>query len=408
MSFTDRFLPPPGAPGAIRDAAGAWRDCAGRVRALGDEVNARASVLSSSWWGPSKGAFVAQTWPFLRQVDAAAADLEQYAGLLDRLADGIDAAQREFHARMIAVGATLVIGAALTFFTATLSDEAALAAVTAEVATATELATTAATEALAALSWLTAQASQLGLRVLVFSGVNVAGDAVGAGVAYGDGRPWAHLHLREDVEWGAIGGVAVPLGAGMLGGLAAQGVSLVGGYGAAIKLGVGGLSMAQADVLVRSALGEHVDPGELAMAALPLGAAGSPRGLPPADLLVHEEAGGHTLGRHVGKSDAELLARLDQSHGTITGVSTFYDKEHADMAVAEVLARNEDRLSAWLVSPLHKLRLQGDTSTVVGRYVGQGHTTAGDVDAAFVVLVKNSSLPWGYTVLTSYPVPRSS
>ena len=298
----DRFLPPPGAPGAIRDAAGAWRDGAGRVRGLGDEVNGRASILASSWWGPSKEAFVAQTWPFLRQVDAAAAHMERYAGSLERLADGIDAAQREFHARMISVGATLVVGAGLTVFTATLSDEAAAAAVAAEVATATELATTATTEALSVLSWLTAQAAQLGLRVLVFSGVDVAGDAIGSSVAYHDGRPWEHLHLREDVEWAAIAAVAMPLGAAMLGGLAERGVSLTGASGGAIKLGVGGLSMAQADVLVRGALGEHIDAEELAMAALPLGAAGHggekphPGVVPGGGLAAHEAAGGHLLG----------------------------------------------------------------------------------------------------------------
>lgn len=410
MGFVDRFLPPPGAPGAIRGAAGAWRDCARRVRGLGDEVDARASTLSSTWRGPSREAFVAQTWPFLRQVDAAAADMERYAVSLEQLADGIDAAQREFHTRMIAVGATLAVGAALTVFTATLSDEAAAAAVAAEVATATELATTAATEALSALSWLTAQAAQLGLRVLVFTGVGVVGDAIGASLAYDDGRPWAHLHLREDVEWAAIGAVAMPLGTAMLGDLAERGVSLTGASGTAVKLGVGGLSMAQADVLVRSALGEHVDAEELAMAALPLGAAGRggerprSRAGPGGGLAGRDRAGGHTMALHVGKSDSEILDRFKLKPNLLEN-STFYDLDIAARSIGAVLRLHHSDIEAWLAGTNARYRPGGRFDYYTGRHATNAERILRDVKGVLVVLQRDPGQPRGYRIVTAFPTP---
>ena len=429
MSIVDRFLPPPGSPEAIRAAAEVWRDCAGRVRALGDGVTLRASVLSSSWSGSSKEAFVERTWPFLRQLDAAAAGLDRCAVVLDQLAGGIEAAQREYRARMVAVGATVVAGIALTIVTATLSDDAAAAAVTAELATATELAGTATSVASAALSALVTQAGQFALRVVVFSGTNVAADAVGAAVAYDDGRPRAHLHLRDDLEWAAIGALALPMGAAMLNGLAQRGVALNGLSGAGIKLGVGGLSMAQADVLVRSALGERVEPEELLMAGLPIAGAGhggKPREVPvggvrgivnkvespivdgyPSSRLVpggglarHEKGGGHTLERHTGLTERELAARLD-AEPALTRVGRFTDRATAERAVAYALERHGAEIRAWKRRDALELTTEYPGAGVSQRRGGPVRTA----NRVKIVLLPRSRQPGGWIVLTAYPVP---
>ena len=429
MEWVERFLPPPGAPGAIRDAARAWRVGAERVRGLGDHVAARGAVLSSSWWGASKEAYVASTWPFLRQVDAAAGDLERYAAVLDELADGVEAAQREFHARMIAIGATLAVGVLFTVFTATLSDEAAVAAATAEVAAATELAATATAQACTALAWLTAQAGGVGLRVLVFSGVNLAGDALGARVVY-DEQAWRHLHVREDLEWGAIGALALPIGSATVAAVTRQGMSLSGASGLATRVAVAGVSMAQADLLVRSALGERIDPSELAAAALPLGAAGhtgrpgiGPRPaapvvrvldrvhLPPGDypssplvpgggLAAHENAAHHTLARHVGLTETQLLARLD-ADVDMKIVSTFPDRATAERVIAEALTRRQNEINMWLRGGHRGLRVSSVRFTeVIGISLGSEESVLRSVRAVTVVLRRDRSMPCGYRIKT--------
>jgi uncharacterized protein YukE len=276
VGFWERFLPPPGAPGAVRVGAQVWRQVAAGLQDVGDGARLRASTLTSGWWGPAKEAFVAEAWTFFHAVDEGSRLMHEYADALDRLADGIEQAQNEYHQRMAAVGATAVVGGVLTVVTATASDEVAAAAVSAELATATELAATAATQVVAVLTSLAGQAAGLAGRVAVLAGANVAADAVSGMVVYRDADPLAHLHLADDLQWALVGGVSVPLAGGMLGAVSrvGEGALLQGGRGLVTRLAVAGLSVSEADAAVRLALGQHVDPAELAMAAAPLGGAG--------------------------------------------------------------------------------------------------------------------------------------
>ncbi|HYJ76808.1 MAG TPA: hypothetical protein VEV65_14470 [Kineosporiaceae bacterium] len=276
MGFWESFLPPPGAPGAVRAGAGTWRETARQIQALGDGAQLRGAALTSGWWGPAKEGFVAETWRFFRALDEGAGLMREYAHALDSLADGIDHAQAEYHQRMAAVAATAAVGVALTAVTLTASDEVAAAAVTTELAAATELAATAATQMVAALTSLAGQAAALAGRVAVLAGVNVTTDAVSGMVVHRDLDPLAHLHLADDLEWALVGGVSVPLAGGVLGGLSRWGGGglLQGGRGVATRLAVTGLSVGEADAVVRLALGQQVDAAEVAMAAAPLGGAG--------------------------------------------------------------------------------------------------------------------------------------
>jgi uncharacterized protein YukE len=276
VGFWERFLPPPGAPGAVRVGAHTWREVATALQDVGDAARLRSSTLTSGWWGPAKEAFVTEVGGFFHALDEATGLMREYAGALDGLADGIEQAQNEYHQRMAAVAATAAVGGLLTVVTATGSDEVAAAAISAELATATELAATAATQVVAVLTSLAGQAAALAGRVAVLAGVNVAADAVSGMVVYRDADPLAHLHLGDDLQWALVGGVSVPLARGMLGGLSrvGNGVLLRGGRGLVTRLAVTGLSVSEADAVVRLALGQHVDPAELAMAAAPLGGAG--------------------------------------------------------------------------------------------------------------------------------------
>jgi len=168
---------------------------------------------------------------------------------------------------------TGVVAIALTPVTFGAYDEVGADVVGAELAAATELATTATASAVASLAQLAVQAGRLSLQAAVFTGVNVGVDVGSALIAYRDADAWSHLDLRGDLEWGLVGGVAAPIRALMSVSLGR--VPLVSRTGALARSGgsvtLTGLSMASADVLVRLALGEHVDAGELAMAVIPMG-----------------------------------------------------------------------------------------------------------------------------------------
>jgi hypothetical protein len=51
VGILEHFLPPPGAPGAVRVAAACWRRTALDLQTLTDHVRSSAEQLSSSWTG---------------------------------------------------------------------------------------------------------------------------------------------------------------------------------------------------------------------------------------------------------------------------------------------------------------------------------------------------------------------
>jgi hypothetical protein len=171
---------------------------------------------------------------------------------------------------------TAVVGGVLTVVTAGLSDEAAAAAVAAEAATVAEIATTTAEQALAILAALGTHAAALAARWAVLTGVAVTADGVSGMVVHADANPVAHVHWGEDAELGLVGAVALPLASALSAG--AQGLAggaLSGGAAAAVsRVAAAAASTAVSDAVVREALRQGVDPGELVMAALPLGRAG--------------------------------------------------------------------------------------------------------------------------------------
>src|SRR5215208_3255283 len=65
------------------------------------------------------------------------------------------------------------------------------------------------------------------------------------------------------------------------------------------------------------------------------------------DLSVDEAMGGHTLARHVGKSDAELADRLRRER-QISAASTYTDRPTAERSVGAALADGGGKLSSWM------------------------------------------------------------
>ncbi len=120
------------------------------------------------------------------------------------------------------------------------------------------------------------------------------------------------------------------------------------------------------------------------------------------DLERDERLGGHTIARHVGRTDAQLKARLARE--SIAAASTFVDLETAERIVARALAANERRVQQWIArrGPRANLaiRYRARDGLPTGRLMRRGDDASRDVTGAVVVLRWRGD---GYHVLTSYP-----
>lgn len=127
------------------------------------------------------------------------------------------------------------------------------------------------------------------------------------------------------------------------------------------------------------------------------------------DLAADEAMGGHTLARHVGKSDRDLGDRL-RREPQISSASTYTDRQTAERVVAAAIGRGGRRLEAWLdrqgSRPNLVLRYVNPGRQPVGRSLARGEREARPSDRALVVLRWDERVKRFY-VLTSYPeIPR--
>jgi toxin YxiD len=126
---------------------------------------------------------------------------------------------------------------------------------------------------------------------------------------------------------------------------------------------------------------------------------------PARDLSQDEAAGGHILRKHVGKSDDDLRARLQQERN-ISGASTYTDRATAEAVVGVAIAHSQDRIQRWLnrTGGHPNLVLDYDAGQSIGRSINRGESQSRPCSHALVVLKYDS--PSGYHVLTSYPECR--
>ena len=119
------------------------------------------------------------------------------------------------------------------------------------------------------------------------------------------------------------------------------------------------------------------------------------------DLQRDEARGGHTLERHVGKSDAELRERLHNE--SISADSTYADRATAEMTVAAAIRENRRRIDNWIHRPggHSNLVLDYDSKTPLGRSMRLSDAQSFSCSHAVVVLKWIN--PQTYYVLTSYP-----
>ncbi|MEP6871531.1 MAG: RNase A-like domain-containing protein [Anaerolineaceae bacterium] len=121
------------------------------------------------------------------------------------------------------------------------------------------------------------------------------------------------------------------------------------------------------------------------------------------DLQSDEESGGHTLSRHVGKTDDELRARLDRE-SDISAASTYTDRASAERSVAAALSKGKQQLTTWENgTSKQNLVLRVTMPNTIGLSLRRGDTRVKSVNSAVVVLTKSGG---DWFVLTSYPEDR--
>lgn len=126
------------------------------------------------------------------------------------------------------------------------------------------------------------------------------------------------------------------------------------------------------------------------------------------DLSQDEAAGGHTLRKHVGRSDEELRERLRHERN-ISAASTWTDRDTAEQAVGTAIAENHEKIDRWLERtgghPNLVIDYDGDSAHPVGRSLRR------DADqpepCAHATIVLKWTGPNDYYVLTAYPECRA-
>lgn len=123
------------------------------------------------------------------------------------------------------------------------------------------------------------------------------------------------------------------------------------------------------------------------------------------DLRRDESRGGHTLSRHVGRTDEELARRLRKERN-IAAASTWTNQEIAEETVAAALRAERGRIDSWMRrgEPRPNLALHFNAGRPIGRSLRRGEDSSAACTNAVIVLRADD--PDGFYVLTTYPEAR--
>jgi len=123
------------------------------------------------------------------------------------------------------------------------------------------------------------------------------------------------------------------------------------------------------------------------------------------DLGRDEGRGGHTLSRHVARTDEELEERLERERN-ISATSTWTDREVAEETMAEALHAERGRIESWMRRgyPRANLALHYSAERPIGRSLRRGESAP--VTCTDAVIVLRADGPESFYVLTAYPEAR--
>jgi hypothetical protein len=123
------------------------------------------------------------------------------------------------------------------------------------------------------------------------------------------------------------------------------------------------------------------------------------------DLERDEHRGGHTLARHVARTDEQLQERLRRERN-ISAASTWTDFRTAEETVATALHTEHGQIERWMGRGERRpnLALHYDAGHPIGRSLRRDSSEVVMCTAAVIVLRADG--PDGYYVLTTYPEAR--
>ncbi|MCY7385965.1 MAG: hypothetical protein LH628_26050 [Microcoleus sp. CAN_BIN18] len=124
--------------------------------------------------------------------------------------------------------------------------------------------------------------------------------------------------------------------------------------------------------------------------------------IPGGGLDFHEAAGGHTLERHVGKTESQLAQRL-ASETRISAASSFTYRSVAEAAIAEAMNRNQSAIDSWVKSRANRYTIDYDANRIIGITLRRRASKATQTSRLRIVLQRSTKLPPGYFILTAYP-----
>jgi len=119
-----------------------------------------------------------------------------------------------------------------------------------------------------------------------------------------------------------------------------------------------------------------------------------------------ETAGGHTLDRHVSKTNEELIKRAIQED--VEAATSFTDKSTAIKSIQENLRKNADEIAKWLnESDTGRKIFDVSHKNPVGKGVleDKKQVIYGLTDSR-VVLIRDSTQELGFRILTGFPIVK--
>jgi hypothetical protein len=129
-----------------------------------------------------------------------------------------------------------------------------------------------------------------------------------------------------------------------------------------------------------------------------------------ADLAGDEgKKGGHTLERHAAKADDELRARL-RSDKNISGSSSFIDEASAQRFADGAVLQKQSEVKRWLESETSQAKvIKARFDDVTGRSLSREDFIRGtgphNLQGIKLVLRRDSDMPSGFRIHTSFPTP---
>ncbi|GAA4376325.1 RNase A-like domain-containing protein [Nocardioides caricicola] len=113
---------------------------------------------------------------------------------------------------------------------------------------------------------------------------------------------------------------------------------------------------------------------------------------------------GHALERHFGKSDHDLMARV-LSRGGPRRASTFSERAVGERLIERQLRSRSEEIREWMTSNSDDyLILEDGAQRVIGR-IADRITGMMDATGLRTVLAVDDTMPEGYRIITSYPIP---